>query len=143
MRRRGSETRSRIGGSATRDSGGQVDDVLEMRSRDGADRVQESDRADKPTIFDKAPMTQPSSQRIQQDDGAVERTDAGHTQSRDKLIDESSQQHLLDVPLASMPQTETGTTVQNQVPNVSGTTDLASTEWSYLDTQGMVQGELL
>ena len=35
------------------------------------------------------------------------------------------------------------TTTQNQVPDVSGTTDLTAIEWSYLDTQGVVQGEQL
>jgi hypothetical protein len=116
MRRRGSETRPRIGGPAARDSGGASGQVDEIKLRDGADGMQESDRADKPIILDKAPMTQFSPQRDQQDGGTVQRSDA------------------------TMPQIEASTTIQNQV---SGTTDLASVEWSYLDTQGVVQGEWL
>lgn len=122
MRRRGSETRPRIGGPAARDScgaSGQVDDILEGKLRGEADGMQESDRANKPTILDKAPMTQSPSERDQQDNGALQRTEAGHIQNQHQLLDESNQQHL------------------------SGTMDLASIEWSYLDTQGMVQGEYL
>lgn len=117
MRRRGSETRPRVGGSAARESGGasgQADEISE-KLRDGADGVQESDRADKPTILDKA---QSLTQRDQQDGYTVQRTEAGRAQSQNHSIDESGQ-HL------------------------SGTTDLASIEWSYLDTQGIVQGEWL
>ena len=113
MRRRGSETRARIGGSAVRDSSGasgQVDEISEMKLRDGADGVREFDRTDKPTILDEATMTQSPPQ----------------------------QRHLSEVPLATMPRTEASATTP---PNVSGRTDLGSIEWSYLDTQGIVQGE--
>ena len=146
MRRRGSETRPRIGGLAARDSGGvsgQVDEMAEMRSRDGTDGVQESDRTDKPTILDKAPMTQSSSQGDQQDHGAVQRTETSHTQSENQLIDDSGHRRLSDAPLLTMPSSEATTTIQSQIPNISGTVDLAAVEWSYLDTQGIVQGERL
>lgn len=145
MRRRGSETRPRIGGLAARDSGGsgQVGEMPGMRSRDGTDGVQEYDRTDKPTILDKAPMTQSFLQGDQQDDRAVQRTEAGHTQSENQLIDDSGHQRFSDVPLSTMVPSEATTTIQSQVPNVSGTIDLAAVEWSYLDTQGIVQGERL
>lgn len=138
MRRRGSETRPRIGGSAARDSGGaveQADEISEVKLRDGVDIVQESDRADKPTILDKAPITQSSPQRDQQDGGTVQRSEAGRTQGHHQLFDETGQRYLSDVP------TEASSSTQNQVSNVSGTTELTSVEWSYLDTQGVVQGE--
>jgi len=146
MRRRGSETRPRIGGSATRDSGGtsgQVDEIPEMKLKDEVDGVQGSDRADKPVILDKAPITQSSPQRDQQDDGAFQRTEAGHAHGQNQLIDGSGQQHPLNVPSATMTSTEPTTTAQSQVLSVTGTTDLGAVEWSYLDTQGIVQGEWL
>jgi len=142
MRRRGSETRPRIGGSAVRDSGGfgvQADEISEMRLKGEADEVQGSDRADKPTILDKAPITQSSPQRDQQDDGAFQRTEAGHAHGQNQLIDGSGQ-HLSNIPSATMTSPEP-TTTQSQVPNVAGLTDPAAIEWSYLDTQGIVQGK--
>ena len=144
MRRRGSETRPRIGGSAVRDSGGisrQVDEISEMKLKDEADAVRGSDRGDKPVILDKASITQSSSQRDQQDDGASQRTEAGHAHSQNQLIDDSGQKHLPNVPSTTMTSTEPTTITQNQVPGVTGATDLAAIEWSYLDTQGIVQGE--
>jgi len=143
MRRRGSETRPRIGGSAARDSGinGQVDEVSEMRLKDRAEGVQESDRADKPIILDKAPITQSSPQRDQQEDGAFQRTESGHALSQNQSIDDSGQAHLSNVTSATMTSTEPVTNAQSQVPSVTGTTDLTAIEWSYLDTQGIVQGE--
>ena len=113
-----------------------------MKFRDVADGVQESDQTDKPTILDKPPMTHSSSQRDQQDGGVIQQTEAGHTQSRKQLIDENGQ-CLSDVPPATMSRTEASTSVQSQVSNAPGTTDLASIDWSYLDTQGIVQGEWL
>jgi len=145
MRRRGSETRPRIG-SAVRDSGGingQVDEISEMKLKDEADGVQGFDRADKPLILDKAPITQSSPQRDQQDDEAFQQTEAGHALSRNQLIDDSGQEHLSNVPSATMTSTESTTTAQSQVHNIAGTTDLTVIEWSYLDTQGIVQGECL
>ena len=144
MRRRGSETRPRIGGSAVRDSSvvcEQADEMSEAKLKDGAHGVQESDRADKPTILDKAPMTKSSPQRDQQGDGTVQRTEAGHAQSQNQSIDDSGQQHLSDVSLSAMTPSEATTGTQNQAPNASGTPDLAAIEWSYLDTQEVVQGE--
>lgn len=142
MRRRGSETRPRIGGLATRDSGGvgwQVDGISEMKLIDGAEGMQESDRGDKRAILGKAPMSESPPQREQQDYGALQRTEVGHAQNRNQLIDENG----LDVQLATVHQTEVSTTAQNQVPNTPGRTDLASIDWSYLDTQGIMQGEWL
>jgi len=143
MRRRGSETRPRIGGSAARDSGGtsgQADEIPEMKLKDEVNGVQGSDRVDKPAILDKAPITQSSPQRDQQDDGAFQRTEAGHAHSQNQLIDDSGHQHLLNVPSATMTSTGPTTTTQTQVLDVTGTTDLAAIEWSYLDTQRIVQG---
>lgn len=145
MRRRGSETRPRIG-STVRDPGGingQVDEISEMKLKDEADGVQGFDRADKPLTLDKAPVTQSSPQRDQQDDEAFQQTEAGHALSRNQLIDDNGQEHLSNVPPATMTSTESTTTAQSQVPNVAGTTDLTAIEWSYLDTQGIVQGECL
>ena len=144
MRRRGSETRPRIGGSAARDSGGlngQVDEISEMKLKD--DGVQGFDRADKPVILDNPRITQSSPQRDQQDGGAFQRTEAGHALSQNQLIDDSGQEHLPNSPSTTMTSIESTTTTQNQVSNAQGTTDLAAIEWSYLDTQGIVQGECL
>lgn len=144
MRRRGSETRPRIGGSAARDSsgpGGQIDGTSEMRLRDEAEGIQGSDQADKPTILDKVPRTQSPPQRDQQDGGAFNRTEAGHAHSQNQLIDDSGKEHLSNVPSVTMTSTEPATSTQSQVSNVTGTTDLGAVEWSYLDTQGVVQGE--
>ena len=144
MRRRGSETRPRVGGPVARDSGGVgglVDEISEIKLRDGADGVHESDRTDKPAIIDKAPVSQPSPQPDRQHDGIPQRTETSHAQSQNQPIDDSGQL-LPDVPLATMTPTEV-TTTQNQVPDVSGATDLTAIEWSYLDTQGVVQGEQL
>jgi hypothetical protein len=58
MRRRGSETRPRIGGSAVRDSSGlsgQVDEISEMKLKDEVDGVQGFDRADKPQFWVRHP----------------------------------------------------------------------------------------
>lgn len=145
MRRRGSETRPRIG-SATRDSGGidgQVDEISEMKLEDETDGMQGFDRADKPIILDKAPISQSPPQQDQQDDEAFQKTVAGHALSQNQLIDDNGQEHLSNVPPATMTSTEPTTTAQSQVSNVKGTTDLAAIEWSYLDTQGTVQGKCL
>jgi PERQ amino acid-rich with GYF domain-containing protein len=145
MRRRGSETRPRIG-SATRDSGGingQVDEISEMKLENEADGVQGFDRADKPVILDKPSITQSPPQRDQQDDEAFQQTEAGHALGRNQLIDDNGQEHLLNVPSATMTSAESSTTAQSRVPNVTGTTDLGAIEWSYLDTQGIVQGGCL
>lgn len=141
VRRRVSETKHRIGGSAARDSGGvsgQADELSEMKLGDGADEVQDSCRADKSPALGRAPVTQSSPQR---DDGVVGRAEPGHAQSK-SLIDDNSQ-HLSGVSLATTTTFEATTCTQSQVPNTTGTTDLASIEWSYLDTQGIVQGERL
>ena len=111
-----------------------------MRLKDEVDGVQGSDRTDKPTISDKVPRTQ-SPQRDQLDDGAFMRTEAGHAFGQNQLIDDSGQQHPSNVPSATMTTTEPTATTQSQVPNVAGTTDLGAIEWSYLDTQRIVQGE--
>ena len=139
MRRRGSETRPRIGGSATRDPGGQADEISEMRLKDGVNGVQESDRTDKPAILDKVTRTQSP----QQDDGAFKRSKAGHAHGQNQTIDDSGQPHPSNVPSATMTSTESTAITQTQVPNVTGTTDLGAIEWSYLDTQRIVQGERL
>lgn len=144
MRRRCSETRSRIGGSAVRDSGGlngQADEISEINLKDEADGIQGFDRTDKP--LDKAPTTQPSPPRDHQNDGPFQQTGASHAFSKHQLIDDSGQEHLSNVPSAAMTSAEPTTTLQSQVSNVTGTVDLASVEWSYLDTQGIVQGECL
>ena len=112
-----------------------------MKLKDEADGIQGFDRTDKP--LDKAPITQPSPSRDHQDDGAFQRTGTGHAFSQNQLIDDSSQEHLSSVPSAAMTTNEPTTTSQSHVPNVIGTADLASIEWSYLDTQGIVQGECL
>ena len=143
MRRRGSETRPRIGGSAARDSGGfggQADEMSEMKLKDEADGVQGPDRADKPAILDKVPRTQSSPQQDQQDGGPLKRNETSHAHSQNQPIDESGQ-HLSNVTPGTVTSTEPTTTTLRQVPNVTGTTDLGATEWSYLDTQGIVQGE--
>lgn len=143
MRRRGSETRPRIGGSAARDSAGvngQVDEISEMKSKDGADGAQESDRADGPVALDTAPIAQSLPQRDQQDDGAFQRTEPGHALGRNQLIDDSGQEHLSNVKSATITSTDPTTTMQSRAPNTAGTSDLAAIEWSYLDTQGTVQG---
>jgi hypothetical protein len=114
-----------------------------MRLEDEADGVQGSNRADKPAILDKAAITQSPPQRDQQDDGAFQQTEAGHAHSQNQLIDDSGRQHLSNIPSATMTSTETTTAPQSQVPSVTGATDLAAIEWSYLDTQGIVQGEWL
>lgn len=115
--------------------------MSEMKLKDTADGVQESDRADKPVILDKAPITQSSLQRDQQDDGAFQRTEPGHALSQNQLIDDSGQERLSNATSANMNSTEPTTTTQSQTPNVAGTPDVAAIEWSYLDTQGIVQGE--
>lgn len=146
VRRRGSETRPRIGGSAARDSGGlggQVDEISEMKLNDEADGVQGSDRPDKPAILDKAPITHSPPQRDQQDDGAIQRTDTSHAHSQNQLIDESGQEYLSNVPSPTMTSPQPTTTTQSHAPNVTGTADPGATEWSYLDTQGIVQGKRL
>ena len=146
MRRRGSETRPRIGGSTTRDTSGvngQVDEISEMQLKDDADGVQGFDRADKPVILDKTSITQSPPRGDQQDDEAFQQTEAGHALSRNQLIDDNGQEHLSNIPSATMTSTGPTTTVQSQVPNVTGMTDPAAIEWSYLDTQGIVQGEYL
>ena len=132
-----------MGGSAVRDSGGvggQVDEISEMKLKDEANGVQGSDRADKPAILDKTYITKSSPPLDRQDDGAFQQTDAGHARSQNQLID-SDQQHLSNVSPATMTSTEPTATAQSQVHNVIGTTDLTAVEWSYLDTQGVVQGE--
>ena len=136
MRRRGSETRPRVGGSAMRDPGGQADEISEMRLKDGMNGVQGSDRTDKPAILDKVPRTQSP----QQDDGAFKRSEAGHAHGRNQSIDDSGQPHPSNVSSATMTSTESTATTQSQVSGVTGTTDLGAIEWSYLDTQGIVQG---
>jgi len=110
-----------------------------MRLKDGVNGVQGSDRTDKPAILDKVPRTQSP----QQDDGAFKRSEAGHAHGQNQLIDDSGQPHPSNVPSATMASTESTATTQSQVPNVTGTTDLGAIEWSYLDTQGIVQGEWL
>lgn len=143
MRRRGSETRPRPGGSAARDSGGaggQADEISEMKLRDEADGVQGPDRTDKLAILDNVLRTQSPQQRDRQDDGAFKRTEAGHAHSQNQLIDDSVQKHLSNVSSAVM-STKPTTTTQSPVSNVTGATDLAAVEWSYVDIQGIVQGE--
>ena len=144
MRRRGSETRPRPGGSGSRDSGGlngQVDEISEMKLKDGADGVGGSDQVDKATALDKVSGTQSSPQRDQQDGGAFKRTEASHEHSQNQLIDDGGQKHLPNDPSATMTFTEPAATTRSPIPNVTGTTDLAAIEWSYLDIQGVVQGE--
>jgi hypothetical protein len=136
MRRRGSETRPRIGGSAVRDSGGlsgQVDEISEMKLKDEVDGVQGLDRADKPAILGRASITRSPPQRDQQDGGAFQQTEAGHAHGQNQLIDDSSQRHLSN---ATMISAEPATSAQGHVP-----ADPAAIEWSYLDTQGVVQGK--
>ena len=110
-----------------------------MKLKDEADGIQGFDRTDKP--LDKPPATQPSPPRDHQNDGVFQQTGASHAFSQNQSIDDSGQEHLSNVPSAAMASTEPTTTSQSQVPNVTGTADLASIEWSYLDTQGIVQGE--
>lgn len=144
MRRRCSETRTRISGSVARDSGGlsgQADEAPEMKLKDEADGIQGFDLTDKP--LDKASITQPSPSRDHQDDRAVLQTGTGHAFGQNQLIDDNGQEHLSNVPSATMTTNEPTTTSQSHVPNFIGAADLASIEWSYLDTQGIVQGECL
>jgi hypothetical protein len=81
---------------------------------------------DKPTILDK--VTQSPPQQDQQDSGTFKQTEAGHAHGQNQLIDDSGQQHLSNVPSATMTPTDsTTTTIQIQPPNVTGTAD----PWSY------------
>jgi len=110
-----------------------------MRSKEEVNGVQGSDRTDKPTILEVSRAESP--QRDQQDDGAFKRSEAGHAHGQNQSIDDSVQQHSSNVPSATMTSTDSPATTQSHVPNITGTTDLGAIEWSYLDTQGIVQGE--
>jgi hypothetical protein len=60
------------------------------------------------------------------------------TRSQNQLIDDSGQRHLSNV---STMMASAEPTTSARFPMFQGTVDLAAIEWSYLDTQGVVQGE--
>ena len=122
---------------------GLVDEISETKLKDEVDGAQELNQINQPAILDKVPRTQSPPQLDRRDGGAFKRTEVGHPYGQNQLIDDNGQKQLSNIPPAAMTSTDPATTTQSPVSNVPGTTDLAAVEWSYVDIQGIVQGEWL